>query len=165
MKIRLNSLVLFIYYCCFFLFISCSKNDNPTKPSLSSYSITFRADTIPVKLTIVAARKESIAGLMATTIDGKNSDTSKQKRSLILRAFGDSSRTYRFAEILVTYKDSTGESFSNITSDTTGKINITKLEKKPKGLIEGSFEMKLANTQKTKTVWLKEGRFTAITDE
>lgn len=165
MKIRLNSQVLFIYYGCFFLLLSCSKSDSPTKSSLSSYSIIFKADTVPVKLTIVAARKETIVGLMATTIDGKNTDTSKQKRSLILRVLGDSARTYRFAEILVTYKDAVGENFSNITADTTGKINITKLEKKSKGLIEGSFEMKLVNTQKNKTIWLKDGRFTAITEE
>jgi Family of unknown function (DUF6252) len=120
---------------------------------------------LPVKLTIVTARKESIAGLMATTIDGKNSDTSKQKRSLILRALGDSARTYKFTEILVTYKDASGESFSNITSDTSGKINITKLERKAKGLIEGNFELILANTQKTKTIWLKEGRFSTIAEE
>jgi hypothetical protein len=164
MKIRLNWLILLIYSFSF-LFIYCSKSDSPTKPSLSSYTITFKADTTSIKLTTVTARKESIAGLMAIAIDGKSSDTSKQKRSLILRVLGDSARTYKYTEILATYRDASGESFSNITTDTSGKINITKLEKKPKGLIEGSFELMLANTQKNKTILLKEGRFSTIADE
>jgi hypothetical protein len=148
-----------------FLFFSCSKADSPTKPATTSYTLTFKADTVSVKLVTVTARLEVISGLSAVAVDGKSADTAAKKRSIVLRCFADSSRLYKSPEILISYKDELGDIYSNTPGDTTSKIVITKLDKKPKGIIEGSFELTVRNSQKSKLIQLKEGKFAAFFDE
>jgi hypothetical protein len=149
----------------FFLFFSCSKTNTPTNPVTPSYTLIFKADTVSIKLSVVAARLEVISGLSAIAIEGKPADTVVKKRSIVLRCFADSSRLYKIPEILISYKDELGDIYSNTSGDTTSKIVITKLDKKPKGVVEGSFELTVRNTQKSKTIQLREGKFAAFFEE
>jgi hypothetical protein len=145
------------------IFIACSKQDATepplTVPEVKASFISFKQDTIALKLPITIARKENVGSLFTTAIEGKLPDSIVRKNNLIIRVTGDSARAYSNTEILTSYTDSLGVTYANSIADTTNKVTITKLEKKKQGVIEGNFTIKVSNTTKTKTLILKEGKF------
>jgi hypothetical protein len=143
------------------IFIACSKQDTaePPLPEVKTAFISFKQDTIALKLSITIARKENIGNLFTTAIEGKLPDSIVRKNNLIIRVTGDSARLYNNIEILASYTDSMGITYSNSSTDTSNKVTITKLEKKKQGAIEGNFTISVSNSTKTKTLVLKEGKF------
>jgi hypothetical protein len=145
------------------IFIACSKQDTTEPPLLvpevKTSFISFKQDTVALKLSITTARKENVGSLFTTAIEGKLPDSIVRKNNLIIRVTGDSARLYSNIEILASYTDSTGVTYSNSITDTSNKVTITKLEKKKQGAVEGNFTIKVSNTTKTKTLVLKEGKF------
>jgi hypothetical protein len=144
---------------------ACSKQNNipitePPVPVITQLS--FTQDSIPLTFAITEARKENVGNLFTTAIEGKYPDSTIRKNNIIIRLTGDSARAYANTEILVSYTDSAGITFSNQTADTVNKAVITKMEKKKNGIVEGSFTIRVSNTPKTKMYLLKNGRFTAI---
>jgi hypothetical protein len=148
--------------CLSIIFTACSKQDTveplPVQEVTASF-ISFKQDTIALKLPVTIARKENVGSLFTTAIEGKLPDSIVRKNNLIIRVTGDSARSYTNIEILASYTDSTGVTYSNSNTDTSNKVTITKLEKKKQGMIEGNFTIKVSNTTKTKTLVLKEGKF------
>jgi hypothetical protein len=148
--------------CLSIIFTACSKQDTveplPVQEVTASF-ISFKQDTIALKLPVTIARKENVGSLFTTAIEGKLPDSIVRKNNLIIRVTGDSARSYTNIEILASYTDSTGVTYSNSITDTSNKVTITKLEKKKQGMIEGNFTIKVSNTTKTKTLVLKEGKF------
>jgi hypothetical protein len=150
--------------CATIIFMACSKQDATTEPLLplqetKTAFISFKQDTIALKLSITTARKENVGSLFTTAIEGKLPDSIVRKNNLIIRVTGDSARPYTNLEILASYTDSTGVTYSNSITDTANKVTITKLEKKKQGAVEGNFTIKVSNSTKTKTLILKEGKF------
>jgi hypothetical protein len=149
--------------CSIIIFIACSKQDTteppPPVPEVKTAFISFKQDTIALKLSITIARKENVGSLFTTAIEGKLPDSIVRKNNLIIRVTGDSARAYSNIEILASYTDSIGVTYSNSITDTTNKVTITKLEKKKQGAVEGNFTIKVSNTTKTKTLLLREGKF------
>jgi hypothetical protein len=145
------------------IFIACSKQDTTEPPlpvpEVKTSFISFKQDTVALKLSITTARKENVGSLFTTAIEGKLPDSIVRKNNLIIRVTGDSARLYSNIEILASYTDSTGLTYSNSITDTSNKVTITKLEKKKQGAVEGNFTIKVSNTTKTKTLVLKEGKF------
>ena len=140
----------------------CSKQETLTPkeeiiPVLSYLS--FKQDTVPLTLSTTTARKENVGNLFTTSIEGKFPDSIFKKNNLIIRVTGDSARAYVASEILASYTDSLGNTYSNLISDTVNKVTITKMVKKKDGLVEGSFTIRVSNSTKTKTYLLKEGKF------
>jgi hypothetical protein len=148
--------------CLSIIFTACSKQDTveplPVQEVTASF-ISFKQDTIALKLPVTIARKENVGSLFTTAIEGKLPDSIVRKNNLIIRVTGDSARSYTNIEILASYTDSTGVTYSNSITDTSNKVTITKLEKKKQGAVEGNFTIKVSNTTKTKTLVLKEGKF------
>jgi hypothetical protein len=146
----------------------CSKKDKlppkeETIPPIST--ISFKQDTVPVILSITAARKEKVGSLNVTAVEGKLPDSIVRKNNLIIRLFGDSARAYNNTEILVSYTDSLGMAYTNVITDTLNKVSISKMEKKKDGLVEGNFTIRVSNSTKTKTFLLTTGKIsTAFTD-
>jgi hypothetical protein len=149
---------------CACLFIACSK-DNPTKTPAVAYGISFRADTMLIKLPVVTARVESIGGLSAVTIEGKSPDTASKKHSIVLRLLGDTARAYSNTDVLIAYKDAAGDSYSGVSGDTLSKVIVTKMQRKQKGIVEGSFELLVKNNQKATTIRLSAGKFTVLFED
>lgn len=142
-------------------FMYCSKQDALTaaeEPSLvKPIAVNFKQDTLPVTLSVTAARREKIGSIAAIAVDAKYPDSNVRKTNLIIRVTGDSARNYSHTEILAAYTDSLGVMYSNAVSDTINKVSITKMEKKKDGLVEGSFTIRVSNSTKTKTYLLKDG--------
>lgn len=148
--------------------ISCEKQDSlspKTTEEPKLFFINFIEDTVPVKLSITSARKESIGIIFTTTIEGKMPDSSLRKNNLIIRVTGDSARPYINTEIFANYTDSAGNAYADNITDTVNKVTITKIEKKKYGSIEGSFTIRVSNFTKTKTLLLKEGKFSTVFPE
>ncbi len=148
--------------CAATIFTACSKQNTAEQPPTTQVTasfISFKQDTIALKLPITIARKENVGSLFITAIEGKLPDSIVRKNNLIIRVTGDSARVYNNIEILASYTDSTGITYSNMIADTINKVTITKLEKKKQGAIEGNFTIKVSNSTKTKTLLLKEGKF------
>lgn len=148
--------------CTTIIFIACSKQDTIEPlpvPEVKNSFISFKQDTIALKLSITIARKENVGNLFTTAIEGKLPDSIVRKNNLIIRVTGDSTRPYNNIEILASYTDSAGVTYSNTITDTANKVTITKLEKKKQGTVEGNFTIKVSNSTKTKTLVLKEGKF------
>jgi hypothetical protein len=145
--------------------ISCSKQESlshlPVPVSRILY-IDFLQDTLPVKLSVTMARSEGIGNLVVTAVEGKMPDSITRKNNLIIRVTDDSARTYTNTEIIASYTDSTGNSYATNTTDTINKVTITKLEKRRDGIFEGSFTIRVSNSTKTKTLLLKEGKFSTL---
>lgn len=142
--------------------IACKKEDTLVavpEPEIKLSYFSFKQDTIPVTLSITTARKENVGTLYTTAVEGKLPDTILRKNNLIIRVTGDSARLYKGSEILASYTDSLGVTYSNSTSDTTNKVTITKLQKIKQGIVEGNFTIRVSNTTKTKTFLLTEGKF------
>ncbi len=147
---------------------SCEKQDALTpqpEPAVTDFYISFQQDTIPVKLSITSGRRETINQLLTTAIDGKLPDSISNKTSLVIRVTGDSARTYTGAQILASYTDSSGNTYSNTATDTINVVKLTKLEKKRDGNIEGSFTIRVSNFTKTKTLILANGKIYSVFDE
>jgi hypothetical protein len=146
--------------------VYCSKKGNlPPETTTPTSTISFKQDTVPVILSITAARKEKVGSLNVTTIEGKLPDSVLRKNNLIIRVTGDSARVYNNTEILVSYTDSLGVAYANAIADTINKVNITKMEKKKDGLVEGSFTIRVSNSTKTKAFLLTSGKIsTAFAD-
>jgi hypothetical protein len=148
--------------CATIIFIACSKQDIieplPVPPVTASF-ISFRQDTIALKLPVTIARKENVGSLFTTAIEGKLPDSVVRKNNLIIRVTGDSARVYTSTEIFASYTDSVGVTYATTITDTVNKVTITKLEKKKQGAIEGNFTIKVSNSTKTKMLLLKEGKF------
>ena len=150
-----------------FLF-SCGKQDmlSPIPAEeIKNYSISFKQDTVPVKLTVTSARIENVGSLLATSIDGKFPDSILQMNNLIIRVTGDSARPYSYTEIFASYTDSSGNSFANDVADTINTVRITKIEKRQNGNVEGSFTIRVSNFTKTKTLLLNNGKFSTAFSE
>jgi len=127
--------------------------------------VNFIEDSLPVKLSVTTAREEHIGNLFTTVIEGKLPDSMSRRNSLIIRVTGDSARTYTRAEILAGYTDSAGNSYANISADTLNKVTITRIEKKKDGSIEGSFTIRVSNSTRSKTLILKDGKFSTVFPE
>ncbi len=127
-----------------------------------SYYISFLQDTLPVKLSVTSARRESIGNLFTTSIEGKMPDSILRKNSLIIRVTGDIVRVYTNTEIFASYIDSSGNTYSNNISDTINTVTITKMEKIKEGALEGKFTIRVSNSTKTNTLLLKEGKFSTL---
>lgn len=145
--------------------VSCEKQDllspkTTEEPKL--LFVNFVEDTVPVKLSVTSARKESIGSVFTTTIEGKLPDSIIRKNNLVIRVTGDSTRAYISTEIFASYTDSAGNVYANTITDTLNKVTITKIEKKKEGSVEGSFTIRVSNFTKTKTLLLKEGKFSTI---
>lgn len=145
--------------------VSCEKQDllspkTTAEPKL--LFVNFIEDTVPVKLSVTSARKESIGSIFTTTIDGKLPDSIIRKNNLVIRVTGDSARAYINTEIFASYTDSAGNVYANTITDTLNKVTITKIEKKKEGIVEGNFTIRVSNFTKTKTLLLKEGKFSTI---
>lgn len=148
--------------------ISCEKQDllspkTTEEPKL--LFVNFIEDTVPVKLSVTSARKESIGAVFTTTIEGKMPDSIIRKNNLVIRVTGDSARAYINTEIFASYTDSAGNVYANTIADTLNKVTITKIEKKKDGSVEGNFTIRVSNFTKTKTFLLKEGKFSTIFPE
>lgn len=160
---------LLIGFCILIAFIiSCEKQDllspkTTEEPKL--LFVNFVEDTVAVKLSVTSARKESIGSVFTTTIEGKLPDSILRKNNLIIRVTGDSARAYINTEIFASYTDSTGNVYANTITDTVNKMIITKMEKRKDGSVEGSFTIRVSNFTKTKTILLKEGKFSTIFPE
>ncbi|MEP7254963.1 MAG: hypothetical protein ABI666_04260, partial [Ferruginibacter sp.] len=77
--------------------ISCDKQDSLSPKTIEqtkSPFVNFIKDTVPVKLSITSARKESIGTVFTTTIEGKMPDSILRKNNLIIRVTGNSARAY-----------------------------------------------------------------------
>jgi hypothetical protein len=149
-------------FCTIIIFIACSKQDaiEPLPvPEVTASFISFKQDTIAIKLPITIARKENVGSLYTTAVEGKLPDSILRKNNVIIRVTGDSARPYNNTEIFASYTDSVGVTYATSVTDTTNKVTITKLEKKKQGSIEGNFTIKVSNSTKTKTLVLKEGKF------
>ncbi len=148
--------------------ISCTKQDDlsaiPIKEPGLSY-VSFIEDTIAIKLTVTSARKESIGNIFTTTIEGKLPDSIFRQNSLVIRVTGDSARAYANTEIFAGYTDSAGMTYANNSADTSNKLAITKIERKKDGSVEGNFTIRVSNFTKTKTLLLKEGKFSTVFSE
>jgi hypothetical protein len=147
--------------CASIIFIACSKQDTLEPipvPEVKTSFISFKQDTIALKLSVTIARKENVGSLYTTAIEGKLPDSILKKNNLIIRVTGDSARTYTSTEIFASYTDSVGVAYATTITDTINKVTITKLEKKKQGAIEGNFTIKVSNSTKTKTLLLKEGK-------
>lgn len=144
------------------VFISCSK-ESPLVPlpvpEIKLSLISFKQDTIPVTLSVTTARKENVGSLYTTSVEGKLPDSILRKNNLIIRVTGDSARVYANTEIFASYTDSAGVTYANAISDTLNKVTITKLQKIKQGSIEGNFTIRVSNTTKTKTLVLRDGKF------
>lgn len=152
----------YVFFLSIIVFISCSKQGSlepVSVPETKTVYISFMQDTLPVTLSVSNARKESIGTVLATSVEGKLPDSILWKNNLIIRVTGDSARLYSHSEILASYTDSTGNTFSNDISDTTNTVRITKLEKIKDGIVEGSFTIRVSNSTKTKTLLLSNGKF------
>jgi len=158
----MNKLILPITACFLIcVFNSCEKQDALApviKEEPRQQYINFKEDSIFVNLSVTKARKESIGSISTTAIEGRMPDSIGKKYSLIIRVTGDSARSYSLAEVLATYTDSLGFTYSNSIADTLNKVNLVKLEKKRNGLVEGSFTIRVSNSTKTKSLLLKEGK-------
>ncbi|HMI78949.1 MAG TPA: hypothetical protein VK484_09145 [Ferruginibacter sp.] len=145
--------------------ISCTKQDSLSPqpiPVTKLLYLDFLQDTLPVKLSITMARSESIGNLTATSVEGKLPDSIVRKNNLIIRVTGDSARAYTYTEIFASYTDSSGNTYSTNITDTINKVSITKLEKRRDGSVEGNFTIRVSNFTKTKTLSLKEGKFSTL---
>jgi hypothetical protein len=139
---------------------SCDKqNDLVALPTPIDPFISLKQDTTTIKFIVTTARKEAIGNLFTTTIQGKFADSNIQKNNIVIRVTGDSTRKYSRAEIFATYSDSLGNSFSNNKTDSTNRFTLTTCEKKKNGLVQGNFTISVSNITKTKTLILKEGKF------
>ena len=144
---------------------SCTKEDEFSPQPITlpqSFYVDFLQDTIPVKLSVTTARKESIGNLFTTSIEGKLPDSISRQNNLIIRVTGDSARAYTHTEIFASYTDSAGNTFANNITDTVNKVTITKIEKRKDGIVEGNFTIRVSNFTKTKILLLKEGKFSTI---
>lgn len=144
------------------IFISCTKQKitaSLPEPEVKLSYISFKQDTIPVKLSITTARKENVGSLFTTAVEGKLHDTILQKNNVIIRVTGDSARIYTNTEIFASYTDSLGITYANTIGDTFNKFTITKFEHKNGGFVEGSFTIRVRNNTTTKVVLLTEGIF------
>ena len=106
-----------------------------------------------------------VSAKFTTTIEGKLPDSILRKNNLIIRVTGDSARAYVNTEIFASYTDSSGNIYANNITDTINKVTITKIEKKKDGSVEGSFTIRVSNFTKTKTLMLKEGKFSTVFSE
>jgi hypothetical protein len=160
---------LFISFCLLTAFIiSCEKQDmlSPIEtPQPKILFVDLIEDSLAVRLSETSARPESIGNVSVTAIEGKLPDTVSRKNSLIIRVTGDVARLYTKAEILANYTDSLGNSYANNTADTINKVTITKIEKKKDGAVEGSFTIRVSNSTQTKTLMLKDGKFSTVFPE
>jgi hypothetical protein len=157
-----NNTLQFIFLLFTSIFISCKKQDTLIPLLVSEVKlsyISFKQDTIPVKLLITTARKENVGSLFTTAVEGKLHDTILQKNNLIIRVTGDSARTYTNTEIFASYTDSLGITYANTIGDTFNKFKITKFEHKNGGFVEGSFTIRVRNNTTAKVVLLTEGIF------
>lgn len=145
------------------VFFSCTKQEVleplPPEPEVKSSYISFRQDSIAIMLPVTTARKENVGSLFTTSVEGKLPDSIVRKNNLIIRVTGDSARPYLHTEIFASYTDSAGITYANLISDTANKVAITKLQKIKNGIVEGSFTIRVSNTTKTKTLLLKDGKF------
>jgi hypothetical protein len=144
-----NSGLLFIFSTTFFI-TSAKQETQVLQQEIKLSYISFKQDTMPVKLSITTARKENIGSLFTTAVEGKLHDTILQKNNLIIRVTGDSTRTYT---------DSLGITYANTIGDTFNKFTITKFEHKNGGFVEGSFTIRVRNNTTAKVVLLTEGIF------
>jgi hypothetical protein len=160
---------LLISFCLLTVFIiSCAKQESlspkaPEEPKL--LFVNFIEDSVAVKLPVTSAREESIGNVFTTAIEGKLPDSVLKRNNLIIRVTDDSARAYVNTEILASYTDSAGFTYSTNTADTINKVTITKIEKKKDGSVEGSFTIRVSNSTKTKTLMLKEGKFSTVFPE
>jgi hypothetical protein len=164
MKRILNSHFLLSFFT-LLIFIACEKQDTITLlpvPEVKEFYISFKQDTVPVKLPVTSARQESIGTLLTTAVDGKLPDSLINKTSLIIRVTDTSARTYSYTEILASYTDSAGNTYANNTADTINVVKLTKREKKRDGILEGSFTIRVSNFTKTKTFILNNGKIYSV---
>ena len=123
---------LLIIFCTLTVFIiSCDKQDSLSPKTIEEPKllfVNFIEDTVPVKLFITSARKESIGTVFTTTIEGKMPDSILRKNNLIIRVTGDSARAYINTEVFAGYTDSAGNVYANNITDTINKVIITKIE-------------------------------------
>ena len=154
----------FVFLSILIVLTSCGKQSDlvpQTVPEVKIFYISFKQDTIPVTLSVTSARREAIGNLLTTAVDGKKPDSVLNKTSIIIRVTGDSAAIYTNAEILASYTDSIGNTYSNSAGDTLNVVNITKLEKTKNGIVEGNFTIRVSNSTKTKTLVLNNGKFFA----
>lgn len=140
---------------------SCAKEDvlSPiVKEDPKLLSINFSEDSVFVNLTVTSARQERIGTISTTAMEGKMPDSLSKRYSLIIRVTGDGARSYTRSEVLATYTDSLGATYSNSTSDTLNKVTLTNVEKKKNGAVVGSFTIRVSNSTKTRSLILNEGK-------
>ncbi len=157
-----NYKAVFIFIFSAIIFISCTKQETLVpipEPEIKLSSISFKQDSIAVNLSVTTARKENVGTLFTTSVEGKLPDSIVRKNNLIIRVTGDSTRLYTGKEIFASYTDSAGVTYANTISDTSNKVNISKLQKIKLGIVEGSFTIRVSNSTKTKTLLLTEGKF------
>ena len=158
-----NTTLQFIFLSLIVFFISCTKQDDILtpipEPEVKLSYISFKQDTIAVKLSVTTARKENVGSLFTTAIEGKLPDSIMRKNNLIIRVTGDSARAYLNTEIFASYTDSVGNTYANAIADTINKVTVTKLQKKKDGIAEGNFTIRVSNSTKTKTLLLTDGKF------
>ena len=160
---------LLIVLCLLAAFIfSCEKQESLSpkiteKPKL--LFVKFVEDSVAITLSVTAAREESIGNVFTTTIEGKLPDSVAKRNNLVIRVTDDSARAYVNSEILASYTDSAGITYANIIADTINKVTINKIEKRKDGSVEGSFTIRVSNSTRTKSVMLKEGKFSTVFPE
>jgi len=158
-----NTALLFFSLSAILFFSSCTKDETAItpapEPEVKLSMISFKQDTIAVKLSVTTARKENIGSLFVTSVEGKLPDSILRKNNLIIRVTGDSARAYTNTEILVNYTDSLGATYANAVADTFNKVTVIKLQKIKQGIVEGNFTIRVSNSTKTKTLLLTDGKF------
>lgn len=168
MQISMKNGILFTITSASIIISACSKKEAaiPVQEPVPIVTLlSFTQDTIPMSLSVTAARKENVGSLFTTAIEGKFPDSTVRKNSLIIRVTGDSARVYTNTEIFVSYTDSLGATYANAIADTINKVTITKMEKKKGGLVEGNFTIRVSNNPKTKTYLLRNGKISTVFPE
>src|SRR6202022_2326051 len=121
----------------FSVLFACKKGDGNALSGPAS-SFTFSANNTLISYPVNLAYTQEVYNVHTTLISGQYKDTSTRKGSLSFRLLGDTTGRYRGDSLLVTYVDTSGNTYYN-TSDSTNFVLVSKFEKKYNGIVNGSF--------------------------
>ncbi|WP_147313812.1 hypothetical protein [Deminuibacter soli] len=140
------------------LFWACTKNGSDTPGK--SWSVSFTTGTGNIVFPQAAVIAQPIGNVHTTLISGGYADTSRKQGSISIRVIGgDTTTRYTQPNVLVTYTDSTGATWTS-TTDTTNAVTFYQFGKTPGAQVHGSFNCIVSNKQGA-TLILNNGNFTA----
>lgn len=154
-KTKLSRFPFLFLFC---LVLACSKSNDGNNNQFTA-SLSFQAGTGIVQYPRASVTTESINNVTTTLITGQYADTSSKQGSISIRVIGDSTLQYKTPNVLVTFTDSTGRTWTN-TADTTNTVSIYRFDKTPNGQVHGSFSCTVTNQQGNRLL-LDKGNFTA----